>query len=352
MDGQQQFEEFIAELHNEKTRVANRIRLDKFLEFAEINLDGLVRLSAKDARHLILTTQAKMTEKGIANNSILGYISVVRNFFEFLDKPITRLKGKLVDKQMAKGFHVFGNGDLIEMFNHGDIRGKALLATATSLGWEISSFANMERQLFKDIVEKATSEKQRFIFFMTQRQKTGAPRLAVLNPLAIEWLSKWFKSSKDKPTVFGLGEDQISNIIKKLAKESGIKLTGRIRFHNLRAWTMSSLSKAGFNSFQIKYVMGKSINASDATYLRRLQDEIEEKYPTVYQRYLCIQPEATIVEQKDDYIQNLEATVTNQQKEIGDLKTRLDVLTQDHETMGDSLMQYLDTIEKKYKLRA
>lgn len=350
MNAQEQFESWLDEYHNANTRKLNEGRLYKFLEFAEISLDDLVKLSSKDCRHLILVTQSKMTEKGIANNSILGYISAVRNLFNFLDKPINKLKKKLVKPQMSMGYHVFGNGDLQQMFVSGDVRSKAILATATSLGWEISSFANMDRQFFKSVVSKAIAEKQEFVFIMTQRKKTGKPRLAVLNPLCLTWLNKWFKSSKDKKTVFGLGEEQISNILKRMVKNSGIRTTGKIRFHNLRGWLMSSLSKAGFNSFQIKFVLGKSIPASDLTYLRSLQTQIEELYPQRYDKYLSLQPEATV--SKTDYVKNLEQTVSAQQTQINDLETRLKVLNQDTETMGDSLMKYLDTIEKKYKLRA
>lgn len=51
---------------------------------------------------------------------------------------------------------------------------------------------------------------------------------------------------------------------------------------------MSGLSRAGFNEFQIKFVMGKTIPISDATYLVSLQREVEERYPTAYKDYLSI----------------------------------------------------------------
>jgi iron uptake system EfeUOB component EfeO/EfeM len=54
---------------------------------------------------------------------------------------------------------------------------------------------------------------------------------------------------------------------------------------------MSRLSRCGFNEFQIKYILGKSINVSDRTYLQTLMSEVEEKYPKVYNDYLNIVPE-------------------------------------------------------------
>ena len=76
----------------------------------------------------------------------------------------------------------------------------------------------------------------------------------------------------------------------RLAEQSGLKTTGNLRFHNIRKWLMSRLSRCGFNEFQIKYLMGKSIGLSDSTYLQTLQEEIEEKYPRVFNDYLNISP--------------------------------------------------------------
>lgn len=53
---------------------------------------------------------------------------------------------------------------------------------------------------------------------------------------------------------------------------------------------MSGLSRSGFNEFQIKYLMGKAIPMTDMTYLQTLREEIEEKYPTAYESYLCLKP--------------------------------------------------------------
>jgi len=262
-----------------------------------------------------------MIKENVKPNSILAYISAITTFFDFLDKPIRRLNSKLVDSQMAMGFHIFGNGDLSQMFQHGDIRTKALLAVSTSLGWEISAIANMDRKKFKDIIDKAISENQQYIFFMSQRKKTGKPRLAVLNPLAVKWLHKWFEISKDYKTVFGLSTDQISNLLKRNVEQSGILTTGKIRFHNLRGWTMSSLSKAGFNEFAIKFVMGKAIPKSDMTYLRSLQTQIEEKYPQVYDKYLSIQPTIKIVQEKNERIEELEKAVLRLQKTMSTIET-------------------------------
>ena len=49
---------------------------------------------------------------------------------------------------------------------------------------------------------------------------------------------------------------------------------------------MSGLSRSGFNEWQTKFLMGKSIPLSDQTYLQTLEIEIRERYPEAYENYL------------------------------------------------------------------
>jgi hypothetical protein len=100
------------------------------------------------------------------------------------------------------------------------------------------------------------------------------------------------KKTKDRVVsgVFDITAEGANKIMRTLARQAGIVTTGRIHFHKLRGWVMSGLSRAGFNEFQIKYLMGKAIPLTDMTYLQTLQQEIEERYPEAYEHYLCLKP--------------------------------------------------------------
>jgi hypothetical protein len=100
-------------------------------------------------------------------------------------------------------------------------------------------------------------------------------------------------------------------MLSRLAVNSGLKTTGGLRFHNIRKWLMSRLSRCGFNEFQIKYILGKAIGVSDRTYLQTLKVEIEEKYPTVYNDYLNIDFQAASGVSKE------------QEKRLGELEKQL-----------------------------
>lgn len=286
----EKFNEFIREYESESTRNIHKTRIKRFCEISEISLELLTDLSAQECRKLIIETRDRMKEHGKSSNTILGYISSVRSYFEFLDKPVKIKRSALPKAEMASGFHVFSNGDLATMFDHADIRMKAFLAVACSTGYEISAIENMDRQHTKAIIQKAIADKQQFVFRVDTRRKTGETRLTVFNPLCIEWLNKWLKSSEKKnyDTVFGIKNDMFRLELEKLARNSDIKLEGKVRTHNLRKWLMSSLDKAGFTEFQTKYILGKSIGKSDMTYLTSLKNVISEKYPKVYNEHLNI----------------------------------------------------------------
>ena len=49
---------------------------------------------------------------------------------------------------------------------------------------------------------------------------------------------------------------------------------------------MSGLSRSGFNEWQTKYVLGKSIPMSDRVYLQTLEQEVRERYPAAFENYL------------------------------------------------------------------
>ena len=264
-------------------------RIQKF--FADIGKTpkDIQQMDVKELKNLVLQYQADQRKQGLTNNSILGEITTIRSYLISIDKPLAFRRGQLLNLEADNSSHVFTNGDLKLLFEVGNTYEKALLATAVSEGWEISAFLDQDREIIQNRIAHAKQNNEKFIFFTNTRQKTGVARFCVLNPLAIEWLGKYLESRKDNSErLFPITQDGVQKMLHRLAKQSGLKTTGSLRFHNIRKWLMSRLSRCGFNEFQIKYLMGKSIGVSDSTYLQTLQIEIEEKYPKVYNDYLNI----------------------------------------------------------------
>ncbi|MDR2202944.1 MAG: hypothetical protein LBE76_01300 [Nitrososphaerota archaeon] len=260
-----------------------------FFKTVDMSPSEFVALSQREIKQTILDFQKKLKDQGVSDGMVSVSTIAMRSFLTSQDVTIKFRRNQLVTGEVDKSSHVFSNGDLRLLFEIGGAFEKALLATACSQGWEISMFLDQRRDKVQRRIDHADQNGERFIFFMDRREKTGADRLCVLNPLAVECLKKYLAVRvDDDPRLFPITADGVQKMLYRLAKDANLKTAGSLRFHNIRKWLMSRLSRCQFNEFQIKFIMGKSIGISDGVYLQTLQNEIEEKYPIVYNDYLNI----------------------------------------------------------------
>lgn len=347
-------EEWLEEFSSENTRKNYKSRLESFFNSTGLSEESLTSMSIDQIKHTLLVYRKDELAKGAKQNTILSIINSVRSFCVQLDKPIKFRRGALGKVEPDRDSHIFTNGDLKTLFEIGDTEEKAIISTATSLGWEISAFLSLDRETIRKKLEWAKANDMKFIIFEDVRPKTGESRLAVLNPLSIQWITKFLETRKDSdPRLFPYTPDGIQKMLNRLAVNSGLKTTGSLRFHNIRKWLMSRLSRAGFNEFQIKYILGKAIGVSDRTYLQTLRTEIEEKYPTVYNDYLNIVPAVNSEQIKK--FEGLEQEVESLKKSVADLKTKnflfengLELIIIQLENAGISLV---DRRGKKWNIR-
>jgi hypothetical protein len=314
--------EWLDECRTESTREAYAHYIKIFQAWYGKPLAQFLKLPPKDMRHVALRFQNEQASGGMTKrnkpmktNTIISMMTALGSFCSQNGKTLP-LRGKRLRIQIDLDSHVFTNGDLASMFDVGTVQEKAILATMTSLGWEVGAVISLKRAFIQDLIQKASEDKQKYVYFRSQRQKTGALRLGVLNPLALEWLEKWFNEWQGERIFEYTTKEGINSMMRRLVKDIQIKKTGRIHSHLIRKWVMSGLSRAGFNDFQIKYLMGKAIPVSDATYLQTLQQEIEDRYPKAYEQYLNLKPSKISTE--------LTSRLDQLEQENSKLKERLD----------------------------
>jgi hypothetical protein len=348
--------EWLDECRKSSTRRIYGNNITKFFEWHQGSYEEFLKLDSKATRHVLLKYQNE--HSGVPANTVNNVITAMCSFLIYLDKPVN-LRGKRLSSTPDLDSHVFTNGDLTKMFDLANTKEKALLALGTSLGWEISAVLEFDRKTLENLVKRARSEGKDYIYFRSQRKKTGAARYGVLNPLALEWCEKWLKElpskkvrtrkenkqTKDRPIseVFDIGEEGANLILKRLAREAGLVLTGRVHFHKIRGWVMSGLSRAGFNEFQLKYVVGKAIPLRDMTYLQTLEQEIEERYPKAFEQFLNIKP-AKVVTVVD---QNLIQQVHSRDAEIQELKAKIAAKDLEQEQRMKDLQDKLESVDQK-----
>ena len=302
----QKIENWLCESRTANTKRSYILRITRFFSWYKGTVEEFLLLEQSERRNILLKFQNAQTNEN--HNSVNAYVAAVLSFLRSVDKPLS-LKGKTLRPTMDLSSHSFTNGDLTRMFEVADLKEKALLSLSVSLGWEVSAVVALKRCFIESLITKAKEDNQHFVYWLSQREKTGAPRLGVLNPLALEWVSKWLVECKRHPKrkrlltpkreygvsdIFDVTAAGANKIICRLAKQAGITTTGRVHFHKLRGWVMSGLSRAGFNEFQIKFLMGKTIPLTDMTYLETLKQELEEKYPAAYEATLSIKTDVPV----------------------------------------------------------
>lgn len=321
--------QWLKTVKSQQLQTIKRQRLKKFLEFTKFSPEQLLKLTPNQMKNEILEVQAKLENK-FKPNTILGYLSTAKTFYEdHRNITIKFRRNQLVAPETARNYHVFSNGDLAKIFEVANVEYKALISLASSTGMSIDDILQLKRETIQNIIKRAREDNEDFAFFNTIRGKTKVKMLCVLNPLCLTWVENWLKLSPvtdAQQPLFNVNYDAVWQMFPKLAKRSGITLTGKIRFHAIRKWLMSKLSSGGFNEFQIKRCIGKKIPNSDLTYLQTLDDEIKQKYPQVYEEHLSIIKTAKIIIQKDPEVKELKRIIEIQQEALQhEVKARLKV---------------------------
>lgn len=336
--------EWLSEYRNPSTRIQMKTRLQRFIDAIGMDINDFISLPPKEAKHKI---KKYVAETNSPNNTVLSLVTAPRALFDYLDKPIKFRTHELPKPQMARNKHRFSNGDLSKLLETASVRMKCLVSLGASLGWAISDVLALDKNYIQTLTDRARENNERFIFFHAERKKTGAKAFGVLNPIAITWLEKWLAINKSD-SLFGITADMINKNLQRLAKEAQLKLTGNVSFHCFRAWTFSSLIKAGFSEFEAKYCVGKAIPLSDATYLS-LEESIKEKYRQVYNRYLNIQPTAAQTKDLQQALRQAEKDIKERDQKISALETRLEQLRQKLNKITTDFEDRLDWLENKHK---
>ena len=290
---------WLSEYSNDGTRRVSKRRFEVFLKWSEKTPQQLVdEFDNKKMRSIILRYQNYLlNELKLSKHTVKSNIGSVRGFFASQCEPIHGLRGKLVvAKRPSQREHQFSTLDLQKMYHIANTRDKAILAVGVSFGWEVSAIRNMKRKFYEDLVKRAKDQNLDYVTYWTEREKEDEIRLAILNPVTLDALERWLEKTKDSTSkyLWANGNDKpitsraFNDILKALVNEANIATIGKIRWHLLRKWLMVTLTNAGFNEFETKLIVGKSIPSSDMTYLEGLRNTILPKYQQVYPKFMSL----------------------------------------------------------------
>lgn len=305
-------------------------------------------------RSLLLAYQNHLlNERKLAQNTVRTYVNTCRAFYTSQIGISLKLKGKIVKQQLPKNEHIFSIEDLKAMFNISNVRDKAILSLAVSLGWESSAFLDIEKDFIERLIKRAKSQNQDFISFDWQRAKTSARIFGILTPMALfsceQHIKKLDKENPQQTKLFNLTQAGLSVVLKKMVKESGIQTLGNVRFHLIRKFLMNALSDSGLNSFEVKLIVGKSISMSDLTYLQTLKKTAYRKYKKAYPSHLSLSLNVNGKAKYNELVDLVVKHVKAQEKLIEHMKAKglLKKLPQDIETQLNTVHEFAKIMEKK-----
>jgi site-specific recombinase XerD len=246
---------------------------------------------AKKYGSIVLQYYQARRSAGYEINSARADSTAPRSFFSSQCQEVKIKKGKISGPQIAKGEHSFTQDELKKMFHFGDVKSKAILSTAVSLGWSPIDFLSLEVNFIKPYIEKATAEKLDFVQFVYARQKTDKTAICHLMPESIESLDAYLKtipedakylwyspSNHDEP----LTNKALNDILKGMVKQASTMTTGDIKFNLLRKFTFSTLQRLGMTESESRVCVGKTVSPDILTYLINLKDTLLEKYRKAY----------------------------------------------------------------------
>jgi len=284
---------------------------------------------ARDTGTKIVAFYNSMIQGGYSVNTGRNYASSARAFSRDMCTPLMVRRGKIAKAESSSGEHEFSRIELAKMFYVGDVRGKAVLATAVALGFSIEDFSELKRDFIESLVTKSLTEKIDFVGFSYKRGKTNVESRSHTTPEMANSLKSWFEYIDAKRAEKGLPKSEwvwcngnhghlnaqtLNDIIKDLVKKANVAVTGSIRFHLLRKYVMSTVHTAGFSSWETKRVCGKEIPTSDDTYLQQLNQDIDKKFPQAYEELRLTgfaNHNHTNIEQLQTKIQQLEVNMEN-----------------------------------------
>jgi integrase len=333
--------EWVNRKRSNATRFDYAERLHNFCEEMKMNPETLAEMDDIKAQDMLEQYFATREREEKPTNTTMSTITAIRAFWSRThgNKKLAFERGTFAPPQIGTHSYDFQRTDLKNIFAIANTTEKAIISSAVSLGWEISSFLDLDRDKIKTLIAQAKANKEETVFFEDIRHKRKEHRLGIINPLAIEWLSKYLESAEPNEKLFSYSEQGLNKIVKRLVKEAHIE-TGKLRvhFHRLRAWHESALFGAGFNAQQVDFIQGHALGAVRATYYKELRQQIEEKYPTVYHEKLDISNgNGTVIKAK---VGELELRALQAEEENAKLKARIAELETEKST-SDNVLKIL-----------
>jgi len=278
-------EDFLQSL-GKSTRKSYKTGLRKFEQYFGKPIDEILKLRERDLasdnihqkrrfEKEIEKYHQSLLEKGYAVNTARTMTLGIIQIFRFYDMPIRKRHGSKISKTViSTRDHMLTIFDIREMYRVGDLRARTLLCMSKDLGWRISDFLSTLKIEVKPLLKRKPPAS-----FRKLTKKEKVPAYSFLSNESLQHLkiylptlkpdNKWLWEGKRRNS--HLDAESVNDLLKKLAKDAQLELTGSLHFHAFRKLFMTTGVELGCNHWAIKMLVGKAVNSSDLTYISQAQ---------------------------------------------------------------------------------
>ncbi|MFB0514480.1 MAG: tyrosine-type recombinase/integrase [Candidatus Bathyarchaeia archaeon] len=325
-------EDFLQSL-GRNTRKSYRTGLRKFEQYFGKSVDEILKLREQDLGSDDIHRKRRfekemekfhqsLLDKGYAVNTARTMTLGIIQIFRFYDMPIKKRYGSKISRTViSTRDHMLTIFDIRKMNKVGDLRARTLLCMSKDLGWRISDFLSILKTEVEPLLKKEPPASLRKL-----TRKERVPAYSFLSDESLQHLktylptlnpnNKWLWEGKRRNS--HLDAESVNDLLKKLAKDARLELTGSLHFHAFRKLFMTTGVELGCNHWAIKMLVGKAVTSSDLTYISQAR---------LSETFLKISDVLRINEPKTNAkIPALEQALTSLEKENMLLKTRIDNL--------------------------
>jgi len=278
-------EDFLQSL-SKNTRKSYKTGLRKFEQYFGKSVKEILKLREQDLNSNDIHQKRRfekeiekfhqsLLDKGYGVNTARTMTLGIIQIFRFYDMPIRKRYGSKISRTViSTRDHMLTIFDIRKMYKVGDLRARTLLCMSKDLGWRISDFLSILKADVEPLLKKKPP-----VPFRKLTKKEKVPAYSFLSDEGLQDLktylptlkpaNKWLWQGKRRNS--HLDAESVNDLLKKLAKDARLELTGSLHFHAFRKLFMTTGVELGCNHWAIKMLVGKAVNSSDLTYISQAQ---------------------------------------------------------------------------------
>ena len=326
-------DDWLSAIPSPYTRKSYKAGIKKFEEFYGNGIETLIGKSGEEAGRAIEKFYVWLKDKGRGQNTCRNLVNSPIQFLKFFGtEPKYRKALGMYRTVPTTRDHRATIQEIQTMAKVADLRGQILLEVYL-LGLRIGDVASLEWRTFSQdgqapIPIEINTKKEQVLArtFVSEEFKELLGKYIPLLDKANPFLFQTARKQKH------LSTKQIDNIFKSLQKRAGIVNHGLFRWHTGRKLAMRTAAELGVSGFSSKMLVGKSIPASDDTYVH--DAELKNDFLKISE-VLRLLPKT--IPQGIEQIQNLENAVKQIESENMAFKTRIDLLQKEVQTLKKSI---------------